>query len=62
MRNAVNEMREYAEFDYVIINNSLEEATRALASIVAAARLRPSRMHTAAEAIVADFEDALKED
>ena len=38
IRNAVQEMREYAEFDYVIINDRLEDATRALASVVAVAQ------------------------
>jgi guanylate kinase len=61
IRNALKEMREYAEFDYVIINDSLEEATRALLAIVTAARLRPFRMRQAVEPIIADFEHALRE-
>lgn len=62
MRNALKEMREYAEFDYVIINDRLEEATRALASIIASSRLRPARMRLEVEAITAEFERALKEE
>ncbi len=62
MANAVNEMREYAEFDYVIINDRLEAATQALASVVAAARLRPGRMRCAVETIIAGFERAAKEE
>lgn len=62
MHNAVNEMRQFCEFDYVIINDRLEEATRALANIVAAARFRAARMRRAASAIVVGFEGALREE
>jgi len=62
MANSLKEMREYAEFDYVIINDSLEAATQALTSVVAAARLRPGRMRGAVETIIAGFERALKEE
>ena len=60
--NSLKEMREYAEFDYVIINDSLEAATQALASVVAAARLQPGRMRGAVETIIAGFERAVKEE
>ena len=59
VRNAVSEMREYGEFDYVIINDRLEDATRALASIVAAARMRPIRMRAPVQAILEEFERAV---
>ena len=62
IRNAVQEMREYAEFDYVIINDRLEDATRALASIVAAARMRPSRVRARVQAILDGFERAVKKE
>ena len=62
MHNSLKEMREYGDFDYVIINNRLEAATQALASVVAAARLRPGRMRGAVEAIIAGFERALKKE
>jgi guanylate kinase len=62
MANALKEMREYGRFDYVIINDRLEAATQALASVVAAARLRPGRMRGAVETIIAGFERALKEE
>jgi guanylate kinase len=61
IRNALKEMREYAEFDCVIINDSLEEATRALLAVVTAARLRPFRMRKEVELIITDFEQALRE-
>jgi guanylate kinase len=62
LKNAVQEMREYAEFDFVIINNRLEEATRALASVVAAARMRPFRMRARVQAILEEFERAVKKE
>jgi guanylate kinase len=62
MINAIKEMNEYAEFDYVIINDRLEAATQALASVVAAARLRPGRMRGAVETIIAGFERAAKKE
>ena len=62
IRNAVREMREYAEFDYVIINDRLEDATRALASIVAAARMRPFRARARVQAILDGFERAAKKE
>jgi guanylate kinase len=62
IRNAVQEMREYAEFDFVIINDRLEEATRALASVVRAARIRPFRMRARVQAIVEEFERAVKKE
>ncbi|HUK12156.1 MAG TPA: guanylate kinase [Thermoanaerobaculaceae bacterium] len=62
IRNAVKEMREYAEFDYVIINDRLEEATRQLGSVVATSRMRPLRMRDEAQAIVEEFERAVKEE
>jgi guanylate kinase len=62
LSNAVKEMREYAEFDFVIINTCLDDAVRALASIVAAARIRPFRVRADVQAILEDFERALKEE
>jgi guanylate kinase len=62
LKNAVQEMREYAEFDFVIINDRLEEATRALASVVAAARMRPFRMRARVQAILEEFERAVKKE
>ncbi len=62
MRNAVNEMRFWHEFDYVIINDCLEEAARSLACIVAASRCRRCRMGEVAAAILEDFEGSARED
>lgn len=62
MRNALNEMREYGEFDYVIINDRLEVATGELLAIVTASRLRSQRMRGHVERILEDYAPRLKED
>jgi guanylate kinase len=62
LRNAVQEMREYAEFDFVIINDRLDDATRALASVVAAARMRPFRVRAVVQPILEEFERAVKQE
>ena len=61
IKNALKEMREYGDFDYVIINDCIEAATRALWTVVAAARLRPFRLRAQADTIIAGFESALRE-
>ena len=61
IRNALREMREYAEFDYVIINDHLGRAIDELAQIVATARLRPRSMQARVQPIVDQFAQTLKE-
>lgn len=61
IRNAVMEIRHWSEFDYVIINNCVEAAARALACIVVASRYRRSRVREEATAILADFEGGSEE-
>jgi guanylate kinase len=43
MRDAVNEMQHYAEFDFLVINDVFEEALRELACIFRAQRSRRTR-------------------
>jgi guanylate kinase len=40
MRDAVNEMSHFGEYDYLVINDEFEQAVAALVAIVTAARLR----------------------
>lgn len=42
LRNARAEVRAYAEFDYVVVNDDLRKAVEELKTIIAAARLRPA--------------------
>jgi guanylate kinase len=40
MRDAVNEMSHFGEYDYLVINDDFERAAASLVSIVSASRLR----------------------
>ncbi len=44
LRNAAAEVRAYTGFDYVVVNDDLEEAAAGLKSVILAARLRASAM------------------
>lgn len=44
LRNAVDEIKEFINYDYVIINNILDEAVKDLSSIIKAERLRTVRV------------------
>jgi len=44
LRNARHEMEHYLEYDYVIVNEDLEDSTQKVRSILAAARLRRDRV------------------
>jgi guanylate kinase len=56
LRNALKEMRDYEDFDYVIINDRLDEAVCTLHTVVVAARFRPHLIRARVAAIVEDFE------
>jgi guanylate kinase len=55
LRNAPNELNQYREFDYVIINNNLDRAAAQLASIVSAERTRCKRQKANVEKIIEEF-------
>lgn len=61
IRRAVKEMAHYPGFDYVIINDRLEDAVEALGAIVAAARCRTARRAALAERILDEFRAACVE-
>jgi len=61
IRIATMEMAEYPEFDYVIINDRLDEAVQALGAIVHVARLRTRRRAPLAQRILESFQSALVE-
>lgn len=62
LRNALKEMREYENFDYVIINDRLETAVESLRTVVAAARTHPFLIRERVAAILDDFERTFEED
>ena len=56
LRNAIDELAQYQNFDYAIINDDLTEATNELAAIILAERCRIQRRGELAEQIVKTFE------
>ena len=56
LREAANEIREYELYDYILVNDVVEESVRILTAIVTAARARRSRMQERMEPILATFE------
>jgi len=55
LRNAPLELRQYVDFDYVIINDDLERAASQLASIVYAERARRERQEEEIRRVAATF-------
>ena len=57
LRGAAEEVRNYTQYDYVLVNREIEEASARLASIVKAERLRKARMEEEVRPILESFED-----
>jgi guanylate kinase len=55
LRNAADEVRDYAEFDYVVVNDDLETAAAELRSIIVAARRRTEAMAATVRPILRSF-------
>jgi len=55
LRNARAEVRAYAEFDYVVVNDDLARAAADLKTVVAAARHRPEAMAAGLRPILRSF-------
>jgi guanylate kinase len=55
LRDAAREIRNYGQYDYVIINNDLQSSSEALAAIVRAERVRRVRMEPQIQPILATF-------
>jgi len=56
LRGAAAEVRNYSQYDYVLINSEIEEASARLADIVRAERLRKARMEEQVRPILESFE------
>jgi guanylate kinase len=57
---ARDEVRCYADYDYVVVNDTIDEAVRRLEAIVAAERARTPAMRPVAEDIARTFEEGLE--
>lgn len=55
LRNAPEELKEYKEFDYVIINDNVERAADQLTSIIEAERVRRARQEPHIKRVVESF-------
>jgi guanylate kinase len=56
LRRAPEELREYSNFDYVIINDEVDKAARQLASIIYAERARCMRQEGLVREVMAEFD------
>lgn len=56
LREAAEEIRNYAQYDYVLVNEEVDESAGALASIVRAERVRRTRMEEKIRPILESFE------
>jgi guanylate kinase len=59
LQGAAEEVRNFTQYDYVLINRDLEESAARLASIVRAERLRKARMEEEVRPILESFEKQL---
>lgn len=57
LRKAADEIRNYNQYDYVLINDDLDRSTGTLKSIVAAERVRRVRVESAVHSILASFSE-----
>ncbi len=60
LRGAAEEVRNYTQYDYVLINNHLEESVTRLQAIVKAERIRRGRMEEEVRPILESFEKELR--
>jgi guanylate kinase len=56
LRDAAREIRNYDQYDYLLINNDLQSSAESLAAIVRAERMRRVRMEPRVQSILATFE------
>jgi guanylate kinase len=56
LRDAAREIRNYGQYDYLLINNDLQSSAESLAAIVRAERMRRVRMESRIQPILATFE------
>ncbi len=57
LRDAAEEIRNYTQYDYVLVNHQVEESVATLAAIVKAERVRRLRMEDQIRPILRSFED-----
>jgi guanylate kinase len=60
LRNAENELEQYKQYDYLIVNEELESAVQEFTAIIRAARCRRTGRAAAAETILNHFRRNLR--
>ena len=55
LREAAEEIRNYTQYDYVLVNHQVEESVSTLASIVRAERVKRMRMEEQVQPILRSF-------
>jgi guanylate kinase len=58
LREAAEEIRNYEQYDYVLVNREVQESVARLKAIVDAERIRRVRMESEIRPILASFEPA----
>ena len=56
LRKAADEIRNYSQYDYVLVNDDLARSTETLLAVVAAERVRRIRVEPVVSSILASFE------
>jgi guanylate kinase len=57
LSHAIDEIRHYREYDYVLVNDRLEECVKELKGVIRANRARISRADAVAQSILKSFEE-----
>ena len=57
LRNSIDEVRQYKDFDYVVVNHDVPTASRTLGAIILAERQRHDRQSEAVQCILDSFEN-----
>lgn len=59
LREAANEVRNYALYDYILINDDLDDATERLVAVVLAERIKRQRMEPRIKALLQEYGDVI---
>jgi guanylate kinase len=62
LKGAAEEVRNYTQYDYVLINREIEDSSARLESIVSAERLKKARMEAEVRPILESFSDSQRKD
>lgn len=58
LQNSIEEVRQYKDFDYIVVNDDVSLASRTLGSVILAERQRCDRQNEAVQGILGSFEQS----